>query len=127
MAEALAKPKLLWARASSAALALALAILSAPASAELSANEFIEKLKGGDQTYKIWLHGIATGLEWANSRIEANGGKPLWCLPAKLGLTPEQEIEMLKRFLEEYPSDGTFPTGMVLMSAYAWTFPCNRK
>jgi hypothetical protein len=114
-----------------AAAMLAWLVLATPAQAEHTAKVFLEKIDGPNQIdakiYRLSLNSIGSGIEWANTRIKAKGGQPLYCPPENLAIQPEQMIDMLRRLVKEYPSVGDLPAGLVLIRAYEATFPCSEK
>ena len=75
----------------------------------------------------VILGAFGVGIEWASVAVERDGGKPLFCLPTKLALTPVQQADMLRRHVKEYPFTADSPAGLVLLKAYQDTFPCTPR
>lgn len=95
--------------------------LSSPASAELTAQELLTKLDQGDRETRVFLTGIGIGIGWANTSSD----EKLFCQPAKLAMTPEQEVRMIRDIIQEDSRLADIPVGYVLMAAYIRTFPCS--
>jgi hypothetical protein len=99
-------------------------LATTPAAAELTAKSILERLERGDPSEKLFLMGIGIGLSWANAGLNS-GHKPLlFCVPEKVALTSEQELDILKRYVHENPASADFPVGGVLVSALIEAFPC---
>jgi hypothetical protein len=101
-------------------------LMLSPAYAEPTARDTLVALGGRhpDQYIKYYIHGIGTGIAWANSRLENKHMPRLYCEPEKVALTVEQEIDILERFVREYPKLGEIPVGAVLTLALMDAFPC---
>ena len=104
--------------------------IGTPAHAEASAETFIRMLDDkSDQTAAVFarsqLHGYAIGLGWANQVVGDEIQRPLYCVPEALAITSEQNVDIFRRFVEQNPGIESSPAGLVLLYAYARTFPCN--
>jgi hypothetical protein len=64
------------------------------------------------------------GMLWASVVSEKEGNQPLFCPPLKLGLTSEQTVDVVRRYVEDHPSTGSSPAGLVTLYALRDTFPC---
>ena len=107
---------------------LASLAFATPAHAEDSAKETLAAIDGQNQGISklmtLIMAKTGNGIEWANTRVVSEGGKALFCMPEKLGLTASQITEMLRSYVEEHPSVADLPAGLILVSAYIETFPC---
>jgi hypothetical protein len=90
------------------------------------AGAFITEYKDGAKVYaKLYIRGVAEGLEWYNSLVDTRQiGKPAYCEPEKLGLVDGQYVSMMKTFLAKHPNTKTMPVPLVLLYALKDTFPC---
>jgi hypothetical protein len=82
------------------------------------------------ETFKIYLDGVGSGFCWANSRVKATGGRPLFCTPTNLALQAENYSQILRDYIEknmkelmerlgpDYPVEGLLLLGLIE------TFPC---
>ena len=70
------------------------------------------------------VNGYGQGFTIANSEIKRDGGKPLFCQPNKLALTPELSVDVVRRYVEKSPRLADAPFGLVLLYALKETFPC---
>ena len=110
----------------------ALCAFPALARADLTAAEFLHshnnpRLKVMMESY---LKGVADGFlrysagSTLRSRREHIDDVPLFCVPGKLAITLEQDIDILRKYLEENPNHGSDSVGAVLLHARIDTFPC---
>ena len=72
----------------------------------------------------LYIHGIFEGFLWANGQLSFNHEQNLYCQPAKLSLTSDQEISMMDEYVVAHPNDKDLPVGLVAVSAAIYTFPC---
>jgi hypothetical protein len=107
---------------------LPLVILSAlvtPAAAEISANKLLADFKVKDTTVaKLYLRGLSDAFGWSNTALIHDGSAGLYCPPSTIVLTDDQELDILRRFVEAKPNLGTSPVGMVLLLSLKDAFPC---
>ena len=107
---------------------LASLALATPARSEDTAKEVLAEIDGQNQGISklmtLIMAKTGNGIEWANTRVESKGGKALFCMPEKLGLTSSQITEMLRGYVKEHPYTADLPAGLILVSAYIDTFPC---
>jgi hypothetical protein len=97
---------------------------AAPAQAEISPREYLQRLRL-EPSLRSYLDGMATGMDWLNTRVETRGGQPVYCPPKNLAITAEQHIDILERYLKQgRPDEWDQPLGLVLIKALAKTFPC---
>lgn len=99
----------------------------APATAEMSGKEMIQKIdekSERSQTLLYVLDGYSNGAGWANQFIKARGDAPLYCPPKKLALTPEQTASILREYLKKDKAAGESPAGLAMLLALMATFPC---
>jgi hypothetical protein len=106
-------------------VAAALIVLATtPAAAELTAKTVLERLERGDPASKFFMMGTGNGLSWANAQLYTIHKPQLFCVPEKLALTSEQEVDILRRYVEENPASADTPVGGVLLAALIDAFPC---
>ena len=110
-----------------AAVAAACATLSVPAHAEASANAFLQHISEGGTngaTFSVALNGYENGYGWSNAMLENSGRAMLYCQPATVALTPEQLVEILRRYVTQNSRIGEEPAGLALLLALMAAFPC---
>jgi hypothetical protein len=106
-------------------LAGALLLLSATAArSEMSAKEAIQQVQAGDVSPVYFLSGLGTGFSWANTALQLDNKPRLYCVPAKIALTADQEFDVLRRYVEGNPAFADKPVGAVLLFALRDAFPC---
>jgi hypothetical protein len=107
-------------------------LVSTVARAESTASILLQLYDSGDaETKRSAAYGVSmveTGTSWANTAI-ANERKeqPIYCPPAKLALTGDQLIDIIRREVSDHPSVGTAPFGLVMIKALEKLFPCGQK
>jgi hypothetical protein len=94
------------------------------AHADPSIRVVLSEYSKGNVAAIAYLRGISAGLGWANALIAQSGERPIYCQPDKLALTDEQRLDILNRFLAEYPRVAEQQVGVVLMAALKDAFPC---
>ena len=77
--------------------------------------------KKNPDAYKIYIAGVGTGYSWANTQLDVEKRKMLYCQPPKLALDGENYVRIL--------NDGinTADTGLIeltLINQLIRTFPC---
>ncbi|WP_315742232.1 MULTISPECIES: hypothetical protein [unclassified Bradyrhizobium] len=97
------------------------------AAADPSARAAIERFERGGIADKYYLIGIGAGLSWANATLFADHKQRLFCVPEKVALAPEQEFDILKRYVQDNPLVADKSVGAVLLSALADAFPCTAE
>ncbi|MGN3974207.1 Rap1a/Tai family immunity protein [Tsuneonella sp. SYSU-LHT278] len=110
-----------------AAAAFMMLIFAQPAHAEGTAKEFIALLDTGGATGEsatIFLVGVSIGIGWADTELADRGQSRLVCEPEKLGLTPDQTVDIFRRFLAENKDLDDLPAGLIMLNALIETFPC---
>jgi len=90
--------------------------------------EAYNKMKNSDKTenkivLKAYIRGLGTGYRWSSSINKAKGGKPFFCLPAKLSLNAENYISIIDGQLKKYESNET-PIEPLLYDGLVDVFPC---
>ena len=115
-----------------AALGVVLTMLiSTPAHAEWTAREALAKLDGkdfGEQAVaSAFIHGLATGLAWADGYHIVLGQSPMYCPPSKLSLTLQQNVSILREHVKANPQDAHTQLGRVMVLAYLSVFPCDES
>jgi hypothetical protein len=90
----------------------------------MSAGDAIAEYKKGNGAVKIFIKGILDGIDWAESDVSNSGGTKLYCAPPEMALTLEQGFDILERFVEKYPTMGSYPVGMIVEISLKKTFSC---
>jgi len=94
-----------------------------------AANEFLQQYATASSELKgmFYRHviDVEDGLSWANVSLkEDRKEQPLYCVPTGLSLTGGQLMNILQKDVEETPSHGKVPVGLVLLVALKKVFPC---
>jgi hypothetical protein len=92
--------------------------------AEMSAREAVSRYQKNDPIVIAFIMGTSMGIESASVYAVLNKEAPLFCEPDQLVLTLPQEMDMLTRFITKFPTLADNHLGMILIGAYAYTFPC---
>ncbi len=114
-------------KAITAAVAAACAMLSVPAHAEASANAFLQHISEGGTngaTISVAVNGYEKGYGWSEAVLVNSGRDMLDCQPASVALTPEQVVEILRRYVTQNSRIGEEPAGLALLLALMAAFPC---
>lgn len=95
----------------------------------LSADQLLQNLGSKEKAplAEIILHVVSLSLGAANAELHINGRDPLFCVPANLALTPDQNRSIFEDYLERSPEMGEFPYFMIMLAALQDTFPCENK
>jgi hypothetical protein len=109
-------------------LAAGFCLLSTMAQAQLT-NDFLQQYAAAPPERKSYflrqVVDIEDGLAWANMALARDRKEqPLYCVPTNLALTGGQLINIVRRDVEETPSDGEYPVGLILLQALKKVFPC---
>jgi hypothetical protein len=91
----------------------------------MSAKFIIERIQAGDKDarYIYYLDGISTGLKYAKAKLQRDDRASLFCVHAML--TPEQEFDVLRSFVESHPATADLSLGNALLLALVDAFPCH--
>jgi hypothetical protein len=109
-----------------AAALTALSVLTTTtAVAEPTVSATLERLERGDPAGKYFLMGLGAGLSWANATLNSEHKQLIFCVPEKVALTSEQELDILKRYVQANPEFGNLSVGAVLVAALIDAFPCH--
>jgi hypothetical protein len=103
-------------------------------SAELLVKQYREQIKSTDAAVltfvKLYVQGLGDGIIWANSEVETQMSKHLFCQPTKLALTQSNYLNILDRQIEYSKTLFTeaelekAPIGFFLLKGLVDTFPC---
>jgi len=74
-----------------------------------------------------YLDGLKDGLITFNIALARSGAAPLFCLPPKLALTPDQADDILMREAKSHPQPDDMIVGIVLLAGLRKTFPCGEQ
>jgi hypothetical protein len=69
--------------------------------------------------------GSGNGFSWANAQLYVDHKIRLFCVPDKVVLTPDQELDILKRYVLEHPIYADASAGGALLAALVDAFPCH--
>jgi hypothetical protein len=108
-----------------ALVAAAFAVLAtSPTVAETTAKSLIAQIERGDQTSSFFLMGTGNGFSWANAKLYNDLNIRMFCVPGKLALTFDQELDILKKYVREHPTFADASAGNAFLSAMVDAFPC---
>jgi hypothetical protein len=106
-------------RLASAALFLFIS-LSAEASVTLQSLN----TKMSPEEKKMYIYGVASGYEWSNAFLKAEGKPPFFCVPGKLALNPANYISIFEDQLNARKYEPQDIAEVVLMFGLKRSFPC---
>jgi hypothetical protein len=104
----------------------AVMILSALFSTQARAatvSEVITAIKANEIVARSYMLGVLEGIEVMNVFL-AHDGKPLFCKPKALVITPEQAADILERHIEKHPIEENLPAAGAMPLALEEVFPC---
>ena len=85
-----------------------------------------KKLREANENFSdVYLSGVLDGMTWMSAASTVMKGKPVYCAPPKLVITPEQALRIMDDYTTEHKPDPTDDSAFVLLKALADTFPCN--
>ena len=96
--------------------------LSTQANADVTVNEILAR--ANERSAQLIVASTADGISWSNSYMATVKRQPIYCPPGKLAITVQQYMDILRRHVQENPSDGHDPIGFGLFNALLKTFPC---
>jgi hypothetical protein len=105
-------------------LLLALLILPHVSYAGMKVSVY-EKEKKTD-SFKIYMSGVANGFAFANTELEANKQKALYCPPRDELIKVETYIKLLDEKIKSHPKDkvGNLEIEPLLLDKLISTYPC---
>ena len=106
------------------AAVIATFLTATPALADPTVRAILDRYERGDPAGRYYLIGIGTGLSWANANLFRDHKPRLFCVPEKVTLAPEQELDILKRYVQRNPNLADKQVGAVLLLALIDAFPC---
>jgi hypothetical protein len=95
-----------------------------PANSMMNVKEY-QKMKNSREM-KIYLDGIGHGITVVHSYLQLIGQPPFYCPPEKLGLAPENYIDILDKEIQHVPQ---FQDSIefLLFNGLMRTFPCGKN
>lgn len=90
----------------------------------LTADRMISDIKAGSDLALIILNSYALQTMFINAELDFRGSPRFYCPPVKLAITPEQNADILERYVKNHEDMGQFPAGAVLLDALMEVFPC---
>lgn len=107
------------------------AVLMALASPARADNEwgttegFLKDYVAGDAVARVYIHGVADGLNMYNAREALEGGhNQFFCPPDDTALASDQLVDIMQRFLDKSPKMKSQRVYGVLFFALRDAFPC---
>lgn len=79
--------------------------------------------KSGEATV-VYVLGVIKGFEWSNAEDRVKGREPLYCSPNNLAITPDQDFDILNRFIKARNFPVSTPIEGIALTAMENTFPC---
>ncbi len=108
------------------AVTISCALLTAPAAAAgPKASEIVDGVSSDDKSAVGYMQGVIDGYSTANYYlIQRHDGNLLYCTPNGLVLTLAQTEDILSRYIDKHPMEGSFPAKAVILVALEDVFPC---
>jgi hypothetical protein len=81
-----------------------------------------------EELVRIRVASIAEGIGWSNTYFSVRHGTKAYCAPSKLGITPDQHVSILRKYVENHPADADRKPneiGYVVLKALIDAFPCD--
>jgi hypothetical protein len=89
-------------------------------------NEYDTSSPSSQDVFHVGIRYLEEGFSWSNVYLTTTRqADPLYCPPPSLALTPEQLIDILRHSVNDNPTFGTEPLGLILLLSLQHTFPCN--
>jgi len=105
--------------------AIALCVASGANAATLRFKNYTEPKDEAQRILNaVYLDGLKDGLITFNIALARSGAAPLFCLPPKMVLTPDQADDILMREAKGVPMPDDMPIGIPLLAGLRKTFPC---
>jgi hypothetical protein len=79
------------------------------------------------ETNRVYIAGVGSGLSWANARLQREGRQPLYCPPRNLMLNGYNYEQMVVEQDRKYELLPTYPVALMLMDELMETFPCEES
>ena len=114
----------------SAAIAIALLMLSGPANAAGDLNLVLQIYDSGNarELIEAEMLAIQDGMLTANGYLVTYRKEPpMYCQPGKLSLTPPQLMDMLRRAVTADPKIGEADPALAILIVLRQTFPCSSR
>jgi hypothetical protein len=97
---------------------------TAAATGDVTYKEY-KSLKPQDKYMEsLYIAGMVEGLTWANGELAARHSEPLFCQPANLDLTLDQDLSIVDGYIERHPETPEQRLGILVVLALEETFPC---
>jgi len=106
-------------------LSVAPLMIPAPASAEASVADALQRYRLGDPAMFAFLAGNLNGLVWANAELQSAGHPKLFCVPADVDFSVQRAVEATTKHLKDTTGDEARPIGSVMLQSLKEAFPCN--
>mgnify|MGYP004237056799 CR=1 FL=1 len=103
-------------------------LMSTPAAAEATSQEFLVQHKGASDDGKTYLEGflqgILAGYRASNMTLKAKGQSPLFCLTTQARSELEDPVRVLKNAIGTDPSLKSSPVSIAFLVNLTRRFPC---
>ena len=103
-------------------------LMSTPAAAEATSQEFLVQHKGASDDGKTYLEGflqgILAGYRASNMTLKAKGQPPLFCLTTQARSELEDPVRVLKNAIGTDPSLESSPVSIAFLVNLTRRFPC---
>jgi len=90
----------------------------------LEAFESRENSLAEQQMIEAYLHGLGSGLEYANARLGLKGESKLYCQPGGLALNPGNYISLIEGVASRHDFLPNDPIDVMLLVGLEIEFPC---
>jgi hypothetical protein len=98
------------------------------ARAEVSAMEFLRMIDGGRQDDRtvalLSINNLINGFGWYQAYLEQQELPTIYCPPRRLAITPDQAVDIMRRFVENKRESRNYPYGLAVLLAMQDAFPC---
>lgn len=107
-------------------LALLLVATQAYADFPLSSYKDLKEVA----SFKSYMTGVGRGIFWANTVLEVNGQKPLFCMPEKLAADQGLILSLLDQEVrsrqQDPAADQSVTLELLLAKSFMARFPCQK-
>lgn len=102
------------------------AVFGSPARAEMSAQTFLQNYDQAPHQQK-WIYerilgSAENGMSWVSAAVVDK--TDVYCPPKNLALADQQDLLIMRQYIEKHQDKRNLPYGLVLLLALKETFPC---
>ncbi len=110
-------------------------LMAGNAYGEMSAKKLLDlydevvrdNLENSKKLIFVTFRELGNGIFWTNVELKIKNQPEVYCSPKNLSITTEQSISLFRQYLKEFPGNGKFSPGLVLLKAYQYTSPCEEQ